>query len=168
MKYARKVFSVFVAIACIVSFTGCDSTGKMNVTDIDKSNIKVRVDMRGGYAGVQYVTILTNDNEVVSYNGGEAEAYVVPVGEDDAVNELMIRRCLEVLQNCESEDVDFSAEASDLYYIEMYVDDEIYTFTYGCAKNPYANILTEILLGYSQVKDLEHITPYPSQFREQH
>ena len=42
----------------------------------------------------------------------------------------------------------------------------MYRFTYGCAKNPYAKILTEILLGYSQVKEVDRITPYPSQFRE--
>lgn len=160
------MLSLFVVILCLVSFTACGSTDKMNVADIDESNVKVRVDVRGGYAGVQYVTILTNDNKVISYNGTEAEAYIVPVGEDDVVNKLMIQQCLDDLQNCESEAVDFMDGTSDLYYIEMYAGDKMYRFTYGCAKNPYANVLTEILLGYSQVKEVDRITPYPSQFRE--
>ncbi len=167
MKKIRKILLVFVAIVCLISFTGCSTAQKINVADIDESNMKVRVDVRGGYSGVQYVTMLTNDNKVISYNGAEStEAYVVPVESDDVVNELMLQKCLEYLQDCESKDVVFFVEASDLYYIEMYIGEKMYSFTYGCAKNPYANILTEILLGYSQVEEVEHITPYPSQFRE--
>ncbi len=166
MKKIRKILTVFVAIVCLVSFSGCSTAEKMNVADIDESNVKVRVDVRGGYELVQYVTILTNDNKIISFDGHQdTEAYVVPVGEDDVVNKLMIQQCLDDLKNCESEAVDFEDGASDLYYIEMYVGDKMYRFTYGCAKNPYANILTEILLGYSQVEEVEHITPYPSQFR---
>ena len=158
---------VGVVIACIVSFTGCSTAERMNVANIDESNVKVRVDVRGGYAGVQYVTILTNDNKVISYSGeNSTEGYVVSLGDDDSINELMIQQCLEHLQDYESKDVDFFAEASDLYYVEMYIGKKMYSFTYGCAKNPYANILTEILLGYSQVKEVDRITPYPSQFRE--
>ena len=158
---------VGVAIACIVSFAGCGSAERMNVANIDESNVKVRVDVRGGYELVQYVTILTNDNKIISFDGHQdTEAYVVPVGEDDVVNKLMIQQCLDDLKNCESEAVDFMDGTSDLYYIEMYVGNKMYRFTYGCAKNPYANILTEILLGYSQVKEVDRITPYPSQFRE--
>ena len=141
---------VGVVIACIVSFTGCSTAERMNVANIDESNVKVRVDVRGGYAGVQYVTILTNDNKVISYSGeNSTEGYVVSLGDDDSINELMIQQCLEHLQDYESKDVDFFAEASDLYYVEMYIGKKMYSFTYGCAKNPYANILTEILLGYS-------------------
>ena len=158
---------VGVVIACIVSFTGCSTAERMNVANIDESNVKVRVDVRGGYAGVQYVTIITNDNKVISYSGeNSTEGYVVSLGDDDSINELMIQQCLEHLQDYESKDVDFFAEASDLYYVEMYIGKKMYSFTYGCAKNPYANILTEILLGYSQVKEVDRITPYPSQFRE--
>lgn len=167
MKSIRKIFSVIVAIVCLVSFTGCSTAERMNVADINETDIKVRVDVRGGYAGVQYVTILTNDNKVISYSGeNSTEGYVVSLVDDDSINELMIQQCLEHLQDYESKDVDFFAEASDLYYVEMYIGKKMYSFTYGCAKNPYANILTEILLGYSQVKEVDRITPYPSQFRE--
>lgn len=167
MKKIKNILAVFIAVVCLISFTGCSTAERMNVADIDESNTKVRVDVRGGYAGVQYVTILTNDNKVISYSGeNSTEGYVVSLGDDDSINELMIQQCLEHLQDYESKDVDFFAEASDLYYVEMYIGKKMYSFTYGCAKNPYANILTEILLGYSQVEEVEHITPYPSQFRE--
>ena len=167
MKKIKNILAVFIAVVCLISFTGCSTAGRMNTADINETDIKVRVDVRGGYAGVQYVTILTNDNKVISYSGeNSTEGYVVSLGDDDSINELMIQQCLEHLQDYESKDVDFFAEASDLYYVEMYAGDKMYRFTYGCAKNPYANILTEILLGYSQVEEVEHITPYPSQFRE--
>ena len=168
MKKIRRILSVFIVVTVLLSFAGCSSAEKVNIADINETDIKVRVDLCGSYAGARYITILTNDNKVVSYRGeSSTDAYVVSLDEDDDYLSLVdIQRCLDGLKDCGKDDVDFSLGVNDTYYIEMYIGDKIYRFDYGCAKNPYANILTEILLGYSQVKEVDRITPYPSQFRE--
>lgn len=165
-KRILSIFIIFTLIVAFFSFTGCSTKQKINVDDIDRDNVKVRIDMCGGYGLVQYVTILTYDDEVISFNGREdTEATVRLLDSEKTAQQFYIQRCLEELRGCESDGIDFFVEASDTYYIEMYFCDKVYRFTYGCAKNPYANILTEILLGYSEVEELNGILPYPSQFR---
>ena len=166
MKKTIKLLFGLIAILCFFSFSGCSNAEKVSVDDIDYSNIKVRVDMCGGYELVQYVTILTNDNKIISFDGRQdTEATVVSL-KDNAVDELVIKQSLDSLQGCESEDVDYFVTASDNYYIEMHIGEEVYRYTYGCAKNPDANILTELLLSYSKVEEIDDISPYPSKFRK--
>ena len=163
----KKIIALFMTIVCLISLSNCSIKEKINIDDIDKNNIKVRIDMCGGYELVQYVTILTHDNMVISFDGrGDTEASIVLLDAENTVQQFYIQNCLEELQNCERKDVDFSVEESDQYYVRMYIDDKVFEFTYGCAKNPCANILTEILLNYSEVEELENILPYPSKFRD--
>ena len=162
----KKIIALFMTIVCLISLSGCSTKEKINVGDIDKNNIKVRIDICGGYDLVQYVTILTQDNKVISFDGREdTEASIVLLDTENSVQQIYIKRCLEELQNCESKDVDFGVEESDQYDVQMYIGDKVFKFTYGCAQNPYANILTEILLSYSEVDELDNILPYPSKFR---
>lgn len=147
-------------VVSLLSFSGCSTPQKMSVDNINLEQARARVEVRGGYGLVQHVMILTEDNNVLSYNGEEdTEAVVIPV--EDISSKLFMEQSLENLQKCEANDVDFSLGVADGYYVQMYIGDKIFTFDYGYAKNPYANILTKILIEHSDIAGINDIQPVP-------
>jgi hypothetical protein len=50
--------------------------------------------------------------------------------------------------------------------VNLQIDDQNYLFTYGASKNPYVNMLVELVIGCSGYKNAqEALVPYPSTFR---
>ena len=160
MRYIKNFVLVFMVFCSLVFLFGCTTTEKVSVSDIKNENIKVKVEITGGYELCRYVVYLLDDNRVISYDSRKLSERASIISVEDEMFLLMIDNCVTELQKCEKEMVDFNLGASDLYQVHMCINGRDYSFDYGCAQNPYANILTEIMLAHSDVDGLENIESY--------
>ena len=157
---------IVVILCFLISLSGCIHTEKISIDDIETEDTQVKLEITGGYELVKYDVFLSDDNRVFAYDAREKPEGATVLSVDDVSDLHMLKLCIEELQNCEKETVDFHLPASDAYLVNMYINGNLYSFEYGCARNPYANILTEIMLSYSDVEGLENVKSYISTIRK--
>ncbi len=157
---------IIVILCFLISLSGCTRTETISIDDMEPEDIQVKLEITGGYELAKYDIFLSNENRVIAYDARKESKSATVLSVDNEGYLCMLKQCIKELQNCEKETVDFHTGFSDMYEIHMYINGNVYSFEYGNSRNPYANILTEIMLSYSDVEGLENVKSYISTIRK--
>ena len=162
-KSYKKLLCLFISVimilgacASIIEYALFHKKPQFVIDDVDDI---LRIEIIGAFSD-SYIFALTPENTLLSqYNefsdgSGQFEQSKILLNKPQL---SMIEHYLnETKKDMVEREISGGALFSDYYYERMYINDELIMFTYGTSESTSANLLTEIIIGCSNLKILKH------------
>lgn len=161
----KKLFKLLsVLFSAIIIFTSCSNNNQKLFPEepefvIEDADYVLKIEIIGAFCKHNYTFILTPENTLLSqYNefcdeSGRFEQAKTSLNEWQL---SMIEYYLaETKKDIIEKDTEDCCIVTDLMYERMYIGDELIMFTYGASESTPANLLTELIIGCSDLKILK-------------
>lgn len=157
----QKFLKIMTVVGLLFCFAGCNNVNNIQTQKYSDENI---LEFNIRRPGETYFFSYTSDKKIVVHDENKK---VLSVSDTDDCQDI-IDSYLDNIKNSSKEDIEFDLVVYDFWEVTLSLGKQEYRFVYGASKNPYVNMLIEVIIGFSDCKKAqESLVPYPSTFRIQ-
>lgn len=162
-KHPKKLLCLFISVimisgtcASIIEYALFHQKPQFVIDDIDAT---LRIEIIGAFSDL-YIFALTPENTLLSQYNEFSDGSGRFEQSEIVLNKMQVSMIEHYLNETKKDiierDISGGALFSDYYYERMYINNELIMFTYGTSESTSANLLTEIIIGCSNLKILKH------------